>query len=281
MFQESFKATPGASTEGRKAIGTSALKEPPDNSRQLASPSFRLPALDQDFLLGDSTRGVRFLLEYAKAEEILRRWRICSTIVVFGSARLPRSSPSYETARSFSYLASEKGGAKELRDGYRHNVIATGGGPGIMEAANRGASQAGAPSIGFNITVPLEQEPNAFSTPDLTFRFHYFAMRKMHLAMRAAALIVFPGGFGTLDELFEILTLRQTTKMPEIPIVLVDRPYWTSVINFEELLRRGMIAAPDLKLFSFAETADEIWAAASATGLKVHVKWRRESTPQS
>jgi uncharacterized protein (TIGR00730 family) len=256
------------------------LKKPDDNSLQLASPSFRLPALDQDFLLGDSTRGVRFMLEYAKAEEHLRRWRIASTIVVFGSARIPRASPWYETARAFSFIASDKGGAKELRDGFRHNVIATGGGPGIMEAANRGASEAGAPSIGFNITIPLEQEPNAFSTPDLTFRFHYFAMRKMHLAMRAAALIVFPGGFGTLDELFEILTLRQTGKMPVIPIVLVDRAYWTSVVNFEELLKRGMIALDDLNLFTFAETAEEIWRIASATGLKVHLKWHNAGQPQ-
>lgn len=256
------------------------LKKPHDNSMQLASPSFRLPALDQDFLLGDSTRGVRFMLEYAKAEEHLRRWRICSTIVVFGSARIPSSSPWNETAREFASLASEKGGAKELRDGFRHNVIATGGGPGIMEAANRGASEAGAPSIGFNITIPLEQEPNAFSTPDLTFQFHYFAMRKMHLAMRAAALIVFPGGFGTFDELFEIMTLRQTSKMPEIPIVLVDREFWTSVIHFEELLKRGMIEGSELNLFTFAETAEEIWRAASATGLKVHLKWRNAGQPQ-
>jgi uncharacterized protein (TIGR00730 family) len=263
------------------AIGIANLKKPHDNARQLASPSFLLPALDQEFLLGDSTRGVRFLLEYAKAEEILRHWRICSTIVVFGSARIPRDSPWYDTARSFSYLASEKGGAKELRDGFRHNVIATGGGPGVMEAANRGASEAGAPSIGFNITIPLEQEPNAFSTPDLTFQFHYFAMRKMHLAMRAAALIVFPGGFGTFDELFEILTLRQTNKMPDIPIVLVDRAYWTSVVNFKEMLGRGMIAPRDIELFSFAETADEIWNAASASGLKVHLKWRRNGADKS
>jgi uncharacterized protein (TIGR00730 family) len=231
-----------------------------DNSAQLASPSFRLPALDQDFLLGDSNRGVRFLLEYAKAEEILRSWCIGSTIVVFGTARIARDHVWYTTARDFARIASEKGGAREFRAGLRHNVIATGGGPGIMEAANRGATDAGAPSIGFNITLPLEQEPNAYSTPELTFRFHYFAMRKMHLAMRASALVVFPGGFGTLDELFELLTLRQTGKMPVIPITLVDRPFWTSIINFDELVKQNMITAHDLALFEFAERAEEIWA---------------------
>src|SRR5690606_24254091 len=119
----------------------------------------------------------------------------------------------------------------------------------IMEAANRGASEVGAPSVGFNIRLPFEQEPNAYSTPDLTFQFHYFAMRKMHLAMRAAALVVFPGGFGTMDELFEILTLRQTQKAPEMPIVLFNRAYWTRVVNFEALLHEGMIAPHDLELF--------------------------------
>ena len=127
-------------------------------------------------------------------------------------------------------------------------MIATGGGPGIMEAANRGAFDVGAPSIGFNITLPHEQEPNAYSTPDLTFRFHYFAMRKMHLAMRANALVVFPGGFGTLDELFEILTLRQTGKAPPLPIVLFDKDYWQSVIKFDALLEHGMVSEQDREL---------------------------------
>jgi hypothetical protein len=246
-----------------------ALNNPDDNSAQLASPSFRLPAMDQEFLLGDSTRGVRFLLEYAKVEEILRAWSIGSTIVVFGTARLDRNHVWYETARAFARIASENGGAKQLRGGLRHNVIATGGGPGIMEAANRGATDAGAPSIGFNITLPLEQEPNAYSTPDLTFRFHYFAMRKMHLAMRASALVVFPGGFGTFDELFELLTLKQTCKMPAIPITLVDRQFWSSVVNFDELVKRGMIGASDLALFEFADRAPDIWATIEARALAV------------
>jgi uncharacterized protein (TIGR00730 family) len=239
-----------------------------DNSLQIASPSFRLPALDRDFLLGDSTRGVRFLLEYAKAEELLRSWGVASTIVVFGSARTEEGSPAYELAREFARIASERGGAKLNHQGPRQNVIATGGGPGIMEAANRGASEADAPSIGFNITLPHEQEPNAWSTPALTFRFHYFAMRKMHLAMRASALVVFPGGFGTFDELFEILTLRQTGKMPNIPVVLMDEQFWKTMINFEALVESGMIAPADLNLFEFANDPEAAWASLVKRGVK-------------
>ena len=172
---------------------------PPDNTAQMASPSYRLPALDQDFLLGDSMRGVRFLLEYAKAEEALRAWGVRSTIVVFGSARVKPGEPWYETARAFGRLASERGGALDGEVGeLRNNVIATGGGPGIMEAANRGAMDVGAPSVGFNITLPHEQEPNAWSTPELTFRFHYFAMRKMHLAMGPMRLWSSPADSGPL-----------------------------------------------------------------------------------
>jgi len=148
-------------------------------------------------------------------------------------------------------------------------VIATGGGPGAMEAANRGAADVGAPSVGFNIKLPHEQEPNPYSTPELTFNFHYFAMRKMHLAMRANALVVFPGGFGTLDELFEIITLAQTGKAStKIPIVMFDEAYWREVINFDAFLAHGMISPSDLELFRFAETAEEIWADLLAQGLE-------------
>jgi uncharacterized protein (TIGR00730 family) len=247
--------------------------DPPSNSAQMASPSYRLPALDQDFLLGDSMRGVRFLLEYAKAEEALRLWGVRSTIVVFGGARVREGGAGrhghwYDQARAFGRLASERGGAIRATDKVRDNVVATGGGPGIMEAANRGAAEAGAPSIGFNITLPHEQEPNRYSTPELTFRFHYFAMRKMHLAMRANALVVFPGGFGTFDELFELLTLRQTGKAPPIPIVLVDEAYWRSVVGFEALVEHGMIAAEDMQLLRFADNAEEVWARLLECGLR-------------
>jgi uncharacterized protein (TIGR00730 family) len=253
------------------------VTEPPSraaNAAQLASPSYRLAALDQDFLMGDSMRGVRFLMEYAKAEQALRAWGVRSTIVVFGSARIGENGGGeharwYAEARAFGRLASERGGALHGADGQpRDNVIATGGGPGIMGAANRGAAEVGAPSIGFNITLPHEQEPNEWSTPELTFRFHYFAMRKMHLAMRANALIVFPGGFGTFDELFEILTLRQTGKAPPIPIVLFDERYWRAVINFDVLIEHGMIAATDVSLFHFAEDAEGLWTTLLGCGLK-------------
>jgi uncharacterized protein (TIGR00730 family) len=244
-----------------------------DNTAQKASATYRLPALDEDFILGDSTRGVRFLLEYQKAEEALRAARIMSTIVVFGSARLEAGGTNqagqwYAESRRFGRLASERGGSLNS-SGDRRNVIATGGGPGLMEAANRGAHEAGAPSIGFNITLPREQEPNPYTTPELTFRFHYFAMRKMHFAMRASALVVFPGGFGTFDELFEILTLRQTAKMRPIPIVLAIGSYWRKAVSFEHLIAAGTIERKDLDLFGFADDAESTWTELVKRGLAV------------
>jgi len=262
------------------------------NSLQKNSTAYRLPALDADFLLGDSMRGVRLQLEYEKAEERLRAWTVRSTVVVFGSARVlpegsgnPRVSAAtlpvqavprpgdqsarwYEEARRFGQIVSERGGALISDRAVRDNVIATGGGPGIMEAANRGAADVGAPSIGFNIGLPREQEPNAYSTPDLTFQFHYFAVRKLHFAMRANALVAFPGGFGTLDELFELLTLIQTQKMPTVPIVLIDRSYWTRVINFVTLAEEGMIDRTSLDLFSYADNAEYAWRELVRRGLK-------------
>jgi len=241
----------------------------PDVSAHLASPAYRLSAQDPDFLMGDSMRGVRFLMEYAKVEEALRNERIASTIVVFGSARLKEGNVWYDQARAFGRIASEQGGALRPVDGVRENVIATGGGPGIMEAANRGAHDVGAPSIGYNITLPHEQEPNPYSTPSLTFRFHYFNMRKLHLAMRSKALVVFPGGFGTLDELFEIITLVQTGKASARTVVLFDEKFWKSLINFDVLVEAGVISKKDLSLVSYANTAEEAWAALVKAGLKV------------
>ena len=250
--------------------------------------TYRLASLDPNFLSGDSTRGIRFFLEYEKPEERLRSWGIASTVVVIGSARVdpkernqdsnlisPRggaeSLPTagwYEQARQFARIVSERGGALTTApDGLRHNVIATGGGPGIMEAANRGASDAGAPSIGFNIKLPHEQEPNSFSTPELTFRFQYFAMRKFHLAKRARALAVFPGGFGTLDEMFEILNLVRTSRAQPMPILCYDRKYWTQVINFQSLADNGMIDPSDLDTLCFADSVEEAWQALVRRGL--------------
>lgn len=266
----------------------------PENHAQMKSPSYLLPVEDKEFLLRDEMRSIRFALEYAKAELLLREWGVRTTIVVFGSARVPspeqaeallraaRGTPReeeaarraaqvrwYQEARAFGRIVSERGGARVRDNGPRDNVVATGGGPGIMEAANRGAHEAGAPSIGFNITLPHEQEPNPYSTPDLTFRFHYFAMRKMHLAMRANALVVFPGGFGTMDELFELLTLQQTGKAPAMPIVLFDRAYWTRAIDFGFMAERGMIAAADLDLFEMVDDAEEAWSSLRRRGLKL------------
>jgi len=246
---------------------------PPANAEQLASPSFQLAVLDQNFLMSEPMRGVRFMLEYSKAEILLRRARIKSTIVVFGSARMRADGPNkepfwYDEARKFGRIASQRGGALCAEGGNHYHVIATGGGPGAMEAACRGAREIGAPAIGFNITLPHEQEPNAYTTPELTFNFHYFAMRKMHLAMRAKALVVFPGGFGTMDELFEILTLRQTRKVSTMPIVLFDESYWREIVNFDAMVRHGAIDAADLTLFRFADTAEAAWEALIEQGLE-------------
>ena len=268
--------------------GTAAV----DNSEQVHSASYLLPAADPSFLLRDEMRATRFALEYSKADLLLKDWGIRSTIIVFGSSRVPspeqaeceigkaRSAGNsaaverlsrhvawYEAARAFGRIASAHGGAFAPHHRWRDNVIATGGGPGIMEAANRGAREAGAPTIGFTIELPTEQQPNRYITPELTFRFHYFAMRKMHLAMRASALAIFPGGYGTMDELFEILTLRQSRKSPRIPIVMFDRAYWQRVINFEALAAEGMVARADLELFEFVDTPEEAWQSLQAHGL--------------
>jgi len=264
----------------------------PDNGAQKHSRSYLLAVEDQEFLLRDEMRPFRFGMEYAKAEYALRDWGVRSTVVVFGSARTPSAEEAaalakkvrgaaekraaqkalersryYEDARAFARIVSMRGGALAASGAPRDNVIATGGGPGIMEAANRGASECGAPSIGFNITLPHEQAPNSWSTPALTFRFHYFAMRKMHLAMRANALAVFPGGFGTFDELFEVLTLAQSEKMRPVAIVLFGRDYWNKVVNFAAMVDEGMISEADLKLFEIVDNPEEGWASLLQRGL--------------
>lgn len=265
--------------------------ERPETTSQLLA----LPAADAEVLLRDEMRGIRLAVEYAKAELALSDWGVRSTVVVFGSSRIlppevaaarvaaaaaagsaalesarrdERLAAWYNEARLFARIVSERGGA--LAPGtLRENVIATGGGPGIMEAANRGAADAGAPSIGLNIALPTEQRPNAYSTPELTIGFHYFAVRKMHFAMRANALAFFPGGFGTLDELFEVLTLKQTRKVPALPIVLFCRDYWEKAVNFPELARLGLVEESDLALFDIVDSAEEGWQAMVRRGLPV------------
>lgn len=267
------------------------------NAKREIPRSYMLAVEDTEFLLRDELRAIRFALEYEKPELALREAGIRSTVIVFGSARIPSPeqaetmlkeakdeaalkrakqraalSPWYTEARKLGHIVSERGGALDGDGKVRDNVIATGGGPGIMEAANRGAMEAGAPSIGFNIRLPHEQEPNAFTTPGLTFLFHYFNMRKMHLVMRANALAVFPGGFGTMDEMFELLTLEQTKKSRTMPVVLVGRDYWSKVINFKAIADYGMIEDSDIDLFDIVDTAEEAWAAMQRRGLAAHAQ---------
>jgi len=257
----------------------------------LSSPAYREADADVDFLNSDDARGPRLELDYLKAELLLRQRGITDAIVVFGSTRIvePKAAAAklaeardaaaarpddseaarrlrvaerlaekaryYDVARAFGRIVSEAGA---LRDG-RRLAIVTGGGPGIMEAANRGAFDAGADTAGFNISLPREQFPNPYITPELCFRFHYFAMRKLHFMLRARALVAFPGGFGTLDELFETLTLAQTRVLTPLPIILVGEAYWRRVFDPDFLVEEGVIAPEDRALFWYAETAEEIW----------------------
>ena len=258
------------------------------DSAQCRSSSYRLAYQDQDFLLRDELRPVRLQLELMKPELILQENHIESTVVIFGSARIPdpetaearlvsaedeyRRNKSDATlkdkvARARRAVANSKyyaearklGGLISSNTGKDKMVVITGGGGGIMEAANRGAYEAGIPSIGMNIVLPYEQAPNPYITPELSFQFHYFAIRKMHLLMRAKALVVFPGGFGTLDELFETLTLVQTQKVAPIPILLFGRGFWERVINFRALVEEATISPKDLALFHYVETAEDAW----------------------
>jgi uncharacterized protein (TIGR00730 family) len=243
-----------------------ATREVPDTP-QTRAPAYRLAFADEDFLCREELRPVRLQLELLKPEMHLDALGINSTIVLFGGARIPRPvdkkkartntlaelSRFYDEARDFARLMT----LRSLESEGRENVVVTGGGPGVMEAGNRGALDAGGRSIGLNIVLPHEQAPNEFVTPELCFNFHYFAIRKMHFLMRASAICVFPGGFGTMDELFETLTLIQTGRMQPVPVLLFGRTFWESVINWGALADAGTISDEDLSLFRFVETASE------------------------
>lgn len=237
---------------------------------QTRSPTHRLAFADFDFLMREELRPVRLQLELLKAQMALDERGIRSTVVMFGGARilapedahrartpgLADLSRYYDEAREFARLVTLQSRAT----GNTENVIVTGGGPGVMEAGNRGAEEAGGISIGLNIVLPHEQAPNRYVTPDLSFNFHYFAIRKMHFLTRANAITVFPGGFGTFDELFEALTLIQTGRMAPVPILLFGESFWRTVINWDALAEAGTISAEDLRLFSYVETAREALA---------------------
>jgi uncharacterized protein (TIGR00730 family) len=282
----------------REALPWQQPKSPDEEPRALQfvqaireGSSYRLAEQDVEFITRNDTRGLRLQLEYLKPDVILAEHGVEQTIVVFGSTRIPEPAaaqrnlqkahvaqakdPSnpllarrlaiaerilaksryYDVAREFGRLVSQGG----FDAGRPRGVVMTGGGPGIMEAANRGAFDVGAKSVGLNIDLPHEQYPNPYITPELCFRLHYFALRKLHLLLRAKALVAFPGGYGTLDELFEVLTLVQTRKIKPIPIVLVGESYWRRAIDFDFLIDEGVIDPEDRELFWFAETAREIW----------------------
>ncbi|PZU09319.1 MAG: lysine decarboxylase [Sphingobium sp.] len=265
-----------------------AREEAVDARKQLETPqtqstAYRLAFQDTEFLLREDLRPVRFQLELLKPQLLMDEARIESTFVFYGSARIPEpdqvqaridaaSTPEqrrlaenlgakaryYEEARKLAQIAAQY---PVNADGCRHFVVCSGGGPSIMEAANRGAQDVGQTTIGMNIVLPHEQAPNRFVTPELSFQFHYFALRKMHFLLRARALAVFPGGFGTFDEMFELLTLIQTGKMKPIPILLYGRDFWNRVVDFEALADEGVISPADLQLLTWVETAQEGWNA--------------------
>jgi len=251
------------------------------SSPQTESSAYRLAFQDTEFLLREDLRPVRFQLELLKPELLMNEAKIGSTFVFYGSARIPEPSLAdalvagatdeqqrriaerlkakahyYEVARDLARLA---GACACDEEGMRHFVVCSGGGPSIMEAANRGAIEAGSETIGLNIVLPHEQLPNRYVTPDLSFQFHYFALRKMHFLLRARAVAVFPGGFGTFDEFFELLTLIQTGKVRPLPVLLFGREFWTRVVDFEALVEEGVIAPHDLDIFHWCEDAAEAW----------------------
>ena len=264
-----------ARTEAKSALDTI-------ESAQTEDPAYRLAYQDNEFLLREDLRPVRFQLELLKTQLTLDEAGIASTFVFYGSARIPEPARApllvagaktpeqrrvaerlaanaryYDEARALARLASA---VAPDADGKRQFVVCSGGGPSIMEAANRGAADVGAETIGLNIVLPHEQAPNAYVTPRLSLRFHYFALRKMHFLLHARAVAVFPGGFGTFDEFFELLTLVQTGKITPLPILLFGRDFWETVVNWRALADNGVIAPKDLDLFRYAESADEAWS---------------------
>ena len=267
---------PGARQDAKAA--EEAISTP-----QTQNPAYRLAFQDMDFLLREDLRPVRFQLELLKPQLLLAEANIASTFVMYGSARIPEpdkaqallelatddkaravarrlieKSRYYDVARELARIASA---CPRDESGKRQFVVCSGGGPSIMEAANRGAQDVGAESIGLNIVLPHEQAPNPYVTPALSFQFHYFALRKMHFLLHARALAAFPGGFGTFDELFELLTLIQTGKIAPIPVLLFGRSFWERVVNFEALVEEGVVSEKDLGIFTYVETAQEAWDA--------------------
>jgi uncharacterized protein (TIGR00730 family) len=272
-------------TERRLADAWAELQAHADHGNLLKADAYRLAFSDPEFLLRRETRGIRFQLEMLKPDLEQSAQGIENTVVVFGSARFAppevarmsldqatsggnahaialaqrdmRNAGHYDQARLFARLVAQFSNAQPAA---QKLFIATGGGPGIMEAANRGAHEMGAPTVGLNIALPHEQSANPYVTPSLNFKFHYFALRKMHFMMRAKALVAFPGGFGTLDELFEVITLVQTRKAKPVPIVLHGKDYWQRLLNLEVLIEEGAISPEDLKLISYVDSPEEAWA---------------------
>tara|TARA_R110002094_G_scaffold82936_4_gene87793 strand:+ start:47 stop:892 length:846 start_codon:yes stop_codon:yes gene_type:complete len=251
----------------RHASSDRAAAESAPDTAQTRAPAYRLAFNDEDFLCREELRPVRLQLELLKPQLMLDEQGINSTIVLFGGARIPEPSKKhhartdtlselsrfYDQTREFARLIT----LKSMKSGGHDDVVVTGGGPGVMEAGNRGAMEAGGRSVGLNIVLPFEQAPNEYVTPELCFNFHYFAIRKMHFLMRARAICVFPGGFGTMDELFESLTLIQTGRMQRVPFLLFGKEFWQKIINWEALADAGTISEEDLDLFRFVETAEE------------------------
>lgn len=251
------------------ARGDLAKSRAVEDTPQTRAPTYRLAFSDPDFLCRDELRPVRLQLELLKPEMVLTELGIDSTVVLFGGARIPDPefkdkartkalaglSKYYTEARKFAQICTRE---SMKSDGHDY-VVCTGGGPGVMEAGNRGAADVGGQSISLNIVLPHEQSPNKYASPDLCFNFHYFAIRKMHFLMRAKAIAAFPGGFGTMDELFEAMTLIQTKRMEPLPILLFGRDFWQKIINWEALAEAGTISEKDLDLFKFVDTAEEAW----------------------